>query len=58
MAGNVRSLVANHITTLKKKYLKDLLGNSEIRRQPIGNHVRGGNSSNGKEMRTGVPVTM
>ena len=36
MAGNVRSLVANHITEFKI-LLSDLLGNGEIKRQPIGN---------------------
>jgi len=35
----------------------DLLGNSEIKRQPIGNHGSGKNSSSGKEMGTAVPVT-
>jgi len=37
----------------------DLLGNSEIKRQPIGNQEMGKKySSSGKEMETGVPVTM
>ena len=33
--GNIRSLVANHITFL------DLLRNSEIKRQPVGNQGSG-----------------
>jgi len=35
-AGNVRSLVANHITEFKI-LLSDLLRNGEIKRQPTGN---------------------
>ena len=40
-AGNVRSLVANHVTELKKFLLWDLLGNSEIKRQPTRNQGSG-----------------
>jgi hypothetical protein len=35
----------------------DLLGNSEIKRQPIGNQEMEKNSSSGKEMETGLPAT-
>jgi hypothetical protein len=36
----------------------DILGTSEIKRQPIGNHESGGkNSSNAKEMKMGVTAT-
>jgi hypothetical protein len=35
----------------------DLLGNSETKRKTIGNQGSGKNSSSGKEMGTGVPVT-
>jgi hypothetical protein len=53
-----RSLVANHVTEFKKKILLlDLLGKSEIKRQPIGNHGSGkNNSSSGKETITGVQL--
>ena len=40
-AGNVRSLVSNHVTEFKKFLLLDLLGNSKIKRQPIGNQGSG-----------------
>jgi hypothetical protein len=40
-AGNVRQLVTNQVTELKKFLLLDLLGNSEIKRQPIGNQGSG-----------------
>jgi hypothetical protein len=37
----------------------DVWENSEIKRQPIWKSEKGKrNSSNGKEMRTGVPVTV
>ena len=39
-AGNVRSLVANHIREFKI-LLSDMLGNGEIKRQPIGNQGSG-----------------
>jgi len=52
-AGNVRSFVANHITEFKI-LLSDLLGKGEIKRRPIGNQGSEKNSSNGKEMETGV----
>jgi len=42
-AGNVRSLVANHVTELKKLLTFGLLRNSEIKIQPIGNQESGGN---------------
>jgi hypothetical protein len=35
----------------------DLLGISEIKRQPIGNQGSVKNSRSGKEMETGAPVT-
>ena len=56
MAGNIRSLVANHITEFKI-LLSALLGNGEIKRQPIGNQGSEKNSSSKKEMETGVAVT-
>jgi len=55
-AGNVRPLVANHITEFKILLL-DLLGNGEIKRQPTGNQGSENNSSSGKEIETGVAVT-
>ena len=55
-AGNVRSMVANHITEFKI-LLSDLLRNGESKRQPIGNQGSEKNSSSGKEMETGVAVT-
>ena len=55
-AGNVRSLVANHITEFKI-LLSDLLGNGDIKRQPTGNQGSEKNSSSGKEMEMGATVT-
>ena len=54
--GNVRPLVANHITEFKI-LLSDPLGNGEIKRQPIGNQGSEKNSSSGKDVVTGVAVT-
>jgi hypothetical protein len=50
-------LIANHATEIKNSYFLDLLGNSEIKRQPIGNHGSGKKIQVVDKDGTGVAVT-
>jgi len=50
-------MVSQSRNKIKKFSLLDLLGNCEIKRQPVENQGCEKKSSSGKEMEMGVPVT-